>query len=221
VDSWGTNVVSLSFAGRTNGDTYRVLAAYSNTVLTVTGQVVTVQSWGPPAIVTKTNETLTVPLTNGVPFDIILDGPVQFQANQPIQVAHFGNGNYFDYLTNSEGVVGECDPCEILLPPVGHWLETNIVVTLTNDLPNQVIGDFDENFLNLIVPQPATTNTVVDGQTVAATNFTAIGISGYYGAQIAVTNSGPHTVSSSQPVDVEAYGWGLQDAYSYLGDIVK
>ena len=33
--------LSMGFAGRTNGDTYRVLAAYTNTQLTVTGEIVT------------------------------------------------------------------------------------------------------------------------------------------------------------------------------------
>jgi IgGFc binding protein len=97
--------------------------------------------------VAKTNETVVTNLIAGQFCDIIVDGPVQFQANQPIQVAQFANGTYSDHgNTPYEG-----DPCEILLPPVGHWLVTNIVITLTNDLPNQVIGDFNENHLNLIV----------------------------------------------------------------------
>ena len=36
VDTWGTQALALSFAGRTGGDSYRVLAAYSNTVVTIT-----------------------------------------------------------------------------------------------------------------------------------------------------------------------------------------
>jgi IgGFc binding protein len=112
------------------------------------------------------------------------------------------------------------NPSEILLLPTGHYLATNTVVTLTNDLPDQVIGDFDENFLNIIVAQSAITNTVVDGSHIAATNFVAIGMSGYYGAQVVVTN-GTHTVTSSQPVGVEVYGFGYADAYGYFGGVVK
>jgi hypothetical protein len=113
------------------------------------------------------------------------------------------------------------DPCEILLPPTGHYLETNTVFTLTNDMPYQVTGDFAENYLNLIVAQSATNNTFVDGSLVAATNFVAIGSSGYYGAQITITNSGAHTVTSSQPVGVEVYGWGVYDGYGYFGGVLK
>ena len=84
-----------------------------------------------------------------------------------------------------------------------------------------VTGDFDGNYLNLIVPQSATNSTWVDGSLVIATNYIAIGTSGYYGAQIIVTNSGTHTVTSSQPVGVEVYGWGFADAYGYFGGVVK
>ena len=59
-----------------------------------------------------------------------------------------------------------------------------------------------------------------------ATNFVAIGTSGYYGAQIIVTNAvgtnaTTHTVISSQPVGVEFYGFTLWDAYGCFGGVVK
>jgi len=38
--------------------------------------------------------------------------------------------------------------------------------------------------------------------------------------RLSVTN-GTHTVTSSQPVGVEVYGWGLADAYGYFGGVVK
>ena len=83
-----------------------------------------------------------------------------------------------------------------------------------------IAGDVYENYLNLIVAQSATNSTWVDGSLVAATNYVAIGTSGYYGAQIAVTN-GTHTVTSSQPVGVSVYGWGNADAYGFFGGVVK
>ena len=98
---------------------------------------------------------------------------------------------------------------------------TNVVIAPSGSDINGDPYDFDENFLNLIVPQSAITNTLVDSSTIAVTNFVPIGTSGYYGAQITVTNSGTHTVTSSQPVGVEVYGWGEYDAYGYFGGIVK
>jgi hypothetical protein len=55
---------------------------------------------------------------------------------------------------------------------------------------------------------------------VAATNFLAIGTSGFFGAQIPVTN-GVWKVTSSQPVDVEVYGFSFRDAYGCFGGIIK
>ena len=115
------------------------------------------------------------------------------------------------------------NPCEILLPPTGHYLTSYTVYT---PVSGGFYGDFDENYMNLIVPQSATNSTSVDGTTVAATNFVAIGTSGYYGAQITLTTSSsiivtPHTVTSSQPIEVQVYGWGLYDAYSYFGGMTK
>lgn len=75
--------------------------------------------------------------------------------------------------------------------------------------------------MNLIVPQSATNTTLVDGSPVATTNFVAIGTSGYYGAQLKLTTNGTHTVTSSQPVGVEVYGFGDYDAYGYFGGVVK
>jgi hypothetical protein len=146
-------------------------------------------------------------------YDIIVDGPVEFTASQPIQVAQFANGAASDH--GVEPFKG--DPCEILLPPTGHYLCTNVVYTLPND---GVTGGFDKNFLNIIVAQSATTNTLLDSSILAASNFMVIGTSGYCGAQVPVTN-GVHTVTSSQPVWVEAYGWGSWDAYGYFSGIVK
>ena len=190
VNIWGRQVLALSFAGRFNGDTYRVLAAYSNTVVTIA----------------TTNGTTVMTNQAGEFYEAVLDGPVEFQGSQPIQVAQFANGTY------SDSQLG--DPCEILLPPTGHYLMTNTVVT-----PIYSPG-FDENYLNLIIAQSAITNTLVDGSHIPATNFVAIGTSGYFGAQISVTN-GVHRVSSSQPVEVQVYGFGDADAYSYFGGVVK
>jgi hypothetical protein len=215
VDTWGTEAVALSFASRTNGDSYRILAAYSNTVVTISGRVVTpLDESASPWTVTTSNEVLQVVITNaGQFYDIIVDGPVEFTASQPIQVAQFANGAASDHgVEPFEG-----DPCEILLPPAGHYLCTNVVYTLPND---GVTGGFDKNFLNIIVAQSAIGNTLLDSSILAASNFVVIGTSGYCGAQLPVSN-GVHTVRSSQPVWVEAYGWGSWDAYGYFGGIVK
>jgi len=218
VDSWGTLSLALSFAGRINGASYRVLAAYSNTVVTITGTVVTPIALGvydPPWIVTESNEVVVTNLEVGQFCDIIVDGPVIFQASQPVQVAQFANGSLSDHAYDSDY---EGDPCDILLLPAGHYFTTNMVfVPFYN---TNSTGDFVENYLNIIVAQSAITNTFVDTNLVTASYFKAIGASGYYGAQLPVT-AGTHKVTSSLPVGVEVYGFGVWDAYGYFGGVVK
>jgi hypothetical protein len=215
VNDWGTQALALSFAGRSNGASYRILAVSNDTAINITGTVVTVTNETAPGpwLVATTNETVVITTNAGQFYDIGVDGPVEFRASHPIQVAQFANGEYFDAPINFYG-----DPCEVLLPPTDHYLETNCVVSLPN---NGATGDFGENYLNIIVPQSATNSTFVDGSHVPTTNFMVIPNSGYYGAKITLTNSGPHSVTSSQPVGVEAYGWGYQDAYGYFGGVVK
>src|SRR6516225_1559826 len=99
---------------------------------------------------------------------LLLDGPVEFQASQPIQVAQFANSESADGIPEPFGG----DPCEILLPPIGHYLMTNIVFALPY-YGNQ--GDIETNYLNIIVPQSAIPTTLIDGSIVAATNFVPIG----------------------------------------------
>jgi hypothetical protein len=187
VDDWGTNVISLSFAGRTGGDSYRVLPAQNGTRLYTNGMLV------------ATN------MQAGIPYDYTIDGGVQFTATEPIQVAHFANGTVFDSQLG--------DPCEILVPSTGHYLETNTIIT--------PIGEFTSNYINIIVAQTAINNTLVDSSHLSASNFVQIGTTGYYGLRYTVTSSGTHTVVSSQPVSVDAYGWGITDAYGYSGGMVK
>jgi hypothetical protein len=95
-------------------------------------------------------------------------------------------------------------------------------VNVAPTLPSEdTTEDLPTNWLNIIVAQSAIGETLVDGSPLAATNFVPIGTSGYCGARRPVTNSGPHTVTSSQPVGVEVYGFGDYDAYGYFGGVVK
>ncbi len=198
VDTWGTQVLALSYAARTNGASYRVLAAANDTIVFTNG------------VVAGTNQAAHF-------LDLMIDGPVEFRGSHPIQVAQFANGFTIDAPDTREG-----DPCGILLPPAGRYLQTNTVATLP--LQWNFVG-FHTNWLNIIAPQSALSNTMVDGSTVDAAEFAPIGTSGYYGTQLLLTNdvseASSHTVISSQPVWVQIYGFGEMDAYSYFGGLVK
>jgi hypothetical protein len=81
--------------------------------------------------------------------------------------------------------------------------------------------DFSTYYLNLIVPTMAISTTLLDGANVLSASFTAIGSSGYSGAQFPVA-PGTHTVNSSQGIEVRVYGWSdsdKSDAYGYFGGV--
>jgi hypothetical protein len=194
ISAWGNQILALSFASRTGGDVYRVLAVNSNTVV-------------------NTNGVVAATLQPGQFYETIIDGAVQFQGSNPIQVAQFANGPGYDNPSNRYGGV-----CEILLPSAGQYSTSYTVYSLPQDF---VTGDFTNNFLNIIVTDSALSATTLDTTNVnlITTNFVAIGSSGYSGAQIPVS-PGAHTVSSSQPVEVEVYGFGYFDAYGYIGGVM-
>ena len=197
VNTWGNQALALGFR-QTNGDLFRLLSATSNTVVT---------AW-------TTNEVRTTTLLAGQPYDMILQGPVAFQGSNPIQVAQFAVGG----SPEGKDEYDNGDPCEILLPPIGHYLKSYTIYSPEGG------AIFGSNFLNLIVPQSAITNTFLDGASitnyVAITNFVALTNSGYWSAQNPVAAGTNHSVSSSQPIEIEVYGFGQFDAYGYIGGLV-
>ena len=106
IASWGRQALGFPLAGR-KGDSYRVLAATNNTVVTINGSVVAT-------------------LTNAGDFyDMITNVPVEFRSSNPIQVAQFSNGVGFD-----NGPLG--DPFEMLVLPAANYMNAYTVSTPTN-----------------------------------------------------------------------------------------
>jgi hypothetical protein len=202
VAAWGNQTLALSwssfpfgyaFGNLPAGQIYRVLAVWSNTVVTINGVVATT-------------------LQPGQFYETNLNGSVEFDASYPIQVAEFNQGAYANEPIDNE--IG--DPCELLLPSASQYLTSYTIAAPSED---NITGDFNiGDFLNLIVAQSGISTTLVDGAAVAATNFIEIGGSGYYGAQLSVT-AGTHTVSSSQPIEVQVFGFGITDIMSYIGGV--
>jgi hypothetical protein len=101
-------------------------------------------------------------------------------------------------------------------------LTSYTVAIPTNDY---VTGDFGTNYLNLIVPQSAIPTTSMDGAAitnfVALANFQQVGSSDYSAARIPVAPGSTHRITSSQPIEVQVYGFGFDDAYGYIGGLVS
>jgi hypothetical protein len=216
--AWGTQTLALSL-GRPGGDMYRVLSLNANTLVTnQSTNALVALSYTNSAFVTNTitNGIFVVNLTNAGDFyDAILDGPVQFQASAPMQVGQFARGGDTDLLDGRN--TGYGDPCEILLPNTGRYLTSYNIATGGYEFNTTITN----SFLNLIVPQSAIATTFLDSTNVATNLFTSMFSTGYAATRIPVANATNHTVSSSQPIEVEVYGFGNYDAYGYIGGITS
>lgn len=91
VDRWGTYFIAPPFRTRA-GDTYRVVTATNNTVVSVDGMI-------------------PFTLNDGEFREIVIDSASVIQSDQPIMVAQFSNSSNFDFVTAA-------DPSMLILSPV-------------------------------------------------------------------------------------------------------
>jgi RHS repeat-associated protein len=147
------------------------------------------------------NGTVVATLNRGQFYETMLSQPAEIVTHQPALVAQFGISGTFDNATLG-------DPEMTLIQPVPQYL-SNYILTI----PQQ---GFLANYINVVVPQSALASFTVDGAPVSASQFTAIGNSGYVSAQLAV-NPGTHVVAAAQPFGASVYGLAIEDAYGYPG----
>ena len=104
IDKWGQNFVTAPFAGRENGDIYRVMASTENTVVSVNG----------------VNSTLATP---GNFYEFNLDIPSYITADKPVLIAQYMQGN----LADNDDLNG--DPSMTILTPTEQFLGDYIIST--------------------------------------------------------------------------------------------
>lgn len=135
-------------------------------------------------------------LDKGEVHEQLLTGPSSVTSSRPILVAQFSNGSQFD------GAVS--DPFMMLIPPYEQFLDAYTVATPATG--------FSRNFLNVVTPAGA--SVTVDGTAVPASSFTAIGSSGFVGAQVPIT-AGAHRLEGSTTFGAFVYGFDSYDSYGY------
>lgn len=150
----------------------------------------------------RLNGALVATLARGRWHEQIVDGSAHITASEPILVAQYANGSTYD------GAVA--DPFMMLVPPHEQFLNDYTVSTLSSGIKR--------NFLNVVVPTASAGSVVLDGATVPADRFTAIGTSGFSGAQIPVS-IGSHRVRASRAFGLFVYGFDDYDSYGYPGGL--
>lgn len=187
--AWGTDFLSVRFAARNLGDTYRVLANEDGTEVSVNG-------------------TNVGTLNAGEYWESILpadaSGPgaegVSIHTSKPTLVAQYGNGSNYDGSTG--------DPLMMLLPPAGQYLDSYTLAA-----PN-VEGY--QSYASLVVPTADVDSVVLDGEPVPAEDFAPIAGSDYSGAQLTITSS-THNVHADSPFGIQVYEWGNYDGFGFPG----
>lgn len=146
------------------------------------------------------NGTSVATLAAGQFHETILNEASVIETSGPALVAQYSNGTGFDGVTS--------DPFEMLVTPYEQFL-TNYTVTTP-------ASGFSLNFINVVVPDAAVGQLMLDGAVVPASQFSPIGGSGFSGAQLAV-DLGAHTLDASVPFGVFVYGFADADSYGYPG----
>ncbi len=191
-DAWGEKFLTVPFALRKNGDTFRFIASTDNTTVTING--------GTP-----------ITLNHGQFFETVLTSASEIHSNSghPLLVMQYEDGVLFD-LSQTGSV--NADPAMMTVYPYEQFLSDYTITSPSN-------AGFDSlNFVNLIAPASIVGSVTVDGVAVPTTSWTPIGTTAFDSAQIQLaglpTN---HHISGPQPFGVLVYGTAPVNAYAYPG----
>jgi hypothetical protein len=123
----------------------------------------------------------------------------EINTSSPSLVMQYSKGTSADDVTS--------DPFMMMIPHTQQFLRG---YTVTTPAADPVAFN---NFVNVVVPTIVAADCRIDGEAFTST-FTAIGTSGYSGAQQAV-DIGSHTLSCPNPFGAYAYGFADYDSYGY------
>jgi CshA-type fibril repeat protein len=187
--AWGKNFLTVRFATRPAGDTYRVLANEDNTEVSV-------------------NDTPVATINAGEFYEAVLPSGASatgsegtyIHTSHPALVAQYGNGSDYD------ASVG--DPMMMLVPPAGQYLDHYTVAA------PDVAGY--SPYANLVVPTTDIGQVTLDGTLVDSSLFSPISGSTYSGAQFPLS-AGTHTISGPDRFGVQLYEWGDYDGFGFPG----
>lgn len=147
------------------------------------------------------NGIVVATINRGQFHERIINGSAQITSNEPILVAQYSNGTAFD------GVIA--DPFMMMIPPFEQFLADYTVSTPATGFTN---------YINVVASTSDIGNVTLDGVPIPPASFTPIGMSGFSGAQLAVS-PGSHNLTSTLPFGVFVYGFAQDDSYGYPGGL--
>lgn len=191
-NTWGTRFLTAPLATRKKGDIFRILAAKNDTTVKIDGKTVAQL---------KKGEFKQIDLSSGSFHEIRTSGPAL--------VVQYSKG------TSVDGVPS--DPFMLINSPAEQFGSDYVVST-----PDRNPVAF-RNFINIIAPKGRVNGLRLDEKPIPASSFvmpfTAIGSTGYSGAQVKI-GIGAHTIKHLQPnvpFGIFFYGFAKSDSYGYPG----
>jgi RHS repeat-associated protein len=151
------------------------------------------------------DSALVAVLNRGEFVERLLKAPAEIVATKPILVAQYCTSIYFD-----NGTTGKGDPFFMIVPPYTQFLDQYSIATPASG--------FQINYANVIAPTALLGSITLDGTVLSAESFTAIGVSGYSGAQVPLT-VGAHTLDGPAGFGVSVYGFAQDESYGYPGGL--
>lgn len=149
----------------------------------------------------EVNGSVVANLNKGQLFETILTVSSQIKSNNPILVAQYSNSSSFDNVTS--------DPFMMLITPYEQFLGNYTFSTPASG--------FTGNYVNVVAPAAAVGTLKLDGVVIPAASFSAIGSTGFKGAQLNIS-LGSHTINGSNlPFGIFVYGYDSYDSYGYPG----
>jgi RHS repeat-associated protein len=149
------------------------------------------------------NGQLAATINKGQWLERLIKVPTEVITTKPILVAQYSTGIFFDPPAS-----GKADPFLMIVPPYSQFLNHYTITTPPTG--------FAFNWVNVVAPTAAAGSITLDGTPIPAASFTPIGISGFSGAQVAIT-VGTHNLDGPSAFGVFTYGYNQDEGYGYPG----
>ncbi|MGR5422398.1 hypothetical protein [Vibrio sp. PNB22_4_1] len=138
----------------------------------------------------------------GAFYETVLTSQSIIESNNPVLVVQYSPGSSFDGVRS--------DPFMMIIPPSEQFLDEYTFTTLGAD------SGFSNGFVSVVIPTDDVESLTLDGELVDSSIFAPIGISGYSGAQLPLTQ-GSYRLEAAVPFGIYVYGFGNYDSYGYTG----
>ncbi len=150
------------------------------------------------------NGALVVTLNRGEYYEQVITTSTHIVSDEPILVAQYSHCSTYDGITG--------DPSMMNITPINQYTSNYITSNLD-------MTWFDPNFVNIMASASSVGSIMLDSVPIPAGDFTPIGASGYYSAQVSVT-AGEHIFSGPEAFGAFVYGFDNADAYSYPAGLI-